>query len=155
MNEVNTDQLLENLAILIGQPGDHTEKEADIEFPSFDEMMKIIQETEVGEREPSNSDEFFQFQQPLALVWDQFDSTRKWYIGFYLGNNKDMLRVDHLIGSESEWKRPAIDDIQNDTSREQIVPCPAIGECVYSKRSTLFRVENVEDIHLSFKKYFN
>ena len=154
VNDVNTDQLLENFAILLEQPGDHNETEADVEFPSFDEIMKIIQE-KVDEGEPNLSDELFEFQQPLAIVWDQSDGTRKWYIGFYLGNNEDMLRVDHLIGAASEWKRPAIDDIQNETSHQQIVPCPVIGESVFNKRSTLFKVENVVDIQLSFEEHFN
>ena len=38
---------------------------------------------------------------------------RKWFIGFFLGENEDMLRLDHLIGSNTDWKRPLHDGIQN------------------------------------------
>ena len=78
-------QLLENLTILLEQPGDSDEKEQVIEFTCVDQMMKIIR-SKNGENKLVTKIAW-KFQQLLATVWDQPDGTRKWFIGFYIGQN--------------------------------------------------------------------
>ena len=41
VNDTTAEQLLENLTILLEQPGDSDGKEEVIEFPCVDQMMKI------------------------------------------------------------------------------------------------------------------
>ena len=94
VNDTTAEQLLENLTILLEQPGDSDDKEEEIEFPcGMDQMMKIIR-SKTGENKLVTK-VAWKCQQPLAVVWDQPDGTRKWFFG----QNEDMFRVDHLVGS--------------------------------------------------------
>ena len=97
VNEIVADQLLENLTILLESP-DENEREEQIEFPSVDKMMNMIQSKT---KENTSMNQTWNFQQPITVVWDQPEGNRKWFIRFFLGENEDMLRVDHLIGSNT------------------------------------------------------
>ena len=67
----------------------------------------------------------------MAVVWDNNDHTREWYIALYIDNNYDgTMRVHHLEryteNWDNEWKRLPNDDIQ-DIRAEQIVLCVVEG----------------------------
>ena len=148
VNDTTAEQLLENLTILLEKHADSDDKEEEIEFPCVDQMMKIIR-SKTGENKLVTK-VVWKFQQPLAVVWDQSDGTRKWFFG----QNEDMFRVDHLVGSYTDWKRPVNDDIQNETKHQQIIPCEVTGDWVFEKRHSIFKVDNVQDIEAAFEQYF-
>ena len=71
---------------------------------------------------------------------------RKWFIGFFLGENEDMLRLDHLIGSNTDWKRPLHDSIQNEMKPQQVVRFNVKVDWVLKKRHFIFNGENSAEV---------
>ena len=51
----------------------------------------------------------FYYQQPLAVKWDETETTKRWYLGFYLNGSMDTtLKVDHLTPDhegKEYWKK--------------------------------------------------
>ena len=142
------DQMIENLTILLEQPAD-TDDDSIVDFPSIDEMMMLLTSA-VPAEEP-----LFKLNEPLAVVWNEgSDDSRRWFVGFYLGDNEENLRIDHLHGSGSEWKRPAVEDVQDHTKHHQIVTCKVKGDWVFGKRTSIFKVDNASEIEETFGKYF-
>ena len=144
LNFLNDDQLLENITILLENPNEITSGEK-VDFQSSEEIMEILktggQPQQAEEfRQPQMAEQTSQLQQaeeftiqkPLAVVWDDNEESRSWFIGFYIGesaNNPHEIAVDHLVrkNSNSDWIRPVMDDVQ-DVKLGQIVPVPIIGE---------------------------
>ena len=115
-NFLNDDQLLENITILLENPNEITAG-GKVDFHSSEEIMEILktgdqpQQAE-GFRQPQMAEqtsqlqqaEEFSIQQPLAVVWDDNDESRPWFIGFYIGesaNNLNEITVDHLVRKNS------------------------------------------------------
>ena len=92
-NEIVTYQLLKNLTILLESPY-KSEREEQIKFPSVNQRIN-------KNKENTSMNQMWKFQQPLAVVWDQPDMSKKQFIGFLLGENEDTLQADHLIGSNA------------------------------------------------------
>lgn len=152
VNRMTVDELLTNLTILLAteEVGPHEE----IDLPSQEEMMKILRENQ-----DIKDIQSFYYQQPLAVKWDETETTKRWYLGFYLNGSMDTtLKVDHLTPDregKEYWKRPAIDDIQ-DVFVHQVVPITIDGEWVQSSssRSLLFQVKNWQDVEEKFSSFF-
>ena len=148
---MTVDELLTNLTILLAteEVGPHEE----IDLPSQEEMMKILRENQ-----DIKDIQSFYYQQPLAVKWDETETTKRWYLGFYLNGSMDTtLKVDHLTPDRGKeyWKRPAIDVIQ-DVFVHQVVPITIDGEWVQSSssRSLLFQVKNWQDVEEKFSSFF-
>ena len=152
VNRMTVDELLTNLTILLAteEVGPHEE----IDLPSQEEMMKILRENQ-----DIKDIQSFYYQQPLAVKWDETETTKRWYLGFYLNGSMDTtLKVDHLTPDregKEYWKRPAIDVIQ-DVFVHQVVPITIDGEWVQSSssRSLLFQVKNWQDVEEKFSSFF-
>ena len=99
----------------------------------------------------------FEFQQPLAVVWNESGDTKKWYVGFVMSEEEDTAVVDHLErnvpSSSKEWKRPSLDDVQS-VNFVQVIPCVVNGEWNFSGRIAKFCVSNYEDIDIKFNELF-
>ena len=144
--------MITNLSILLTSEEEQPSEEVDL--PSQDEMMNVLRES--GDLHDVQS---FDYYQPLAVKWDENETTRRWYLGFYMSGTIDTtLKVDHLApdcSGKEYWKRPQIDDIQ-EVLVHQIVPITIDGEWVQSpsSRSLLFQVKNWKDVEAKFSSYF-
>ena len=94
MNFLTPQVMIENLSILLEEPGGPDEvKEYEI-FPSEEEIMIIINQRKIDNITINDK---FKLLQPLAVIWDTNSGKRNWYIGFYMGKNSDdTIRIDHL-----------------------------------------------------------
>ena len=163
MNFLTHEQLLENLTILVDSDLSDADQE-EILFPTEDEIIEQIlgaanQEvtnaiaTEVVIKETIP----FAKQQPLTVVSDE-DDTRYWCVALFLNENDDETFVVYNLcvkkkSKQREWVRPVSDDVQTILPRF-IIPCEVKGEWDYSKRTSTFVVENVEEIEVHFQDFF-
>ena len=82
--------MITNLSILLTSEEEQPSEEVDL--PSQDEMMNVLRES--GDLHDVQS---FYYYQPLAVKGDENETTRIWYLGFYLSGTIDTtLKVDHL-----------------------------------------------------------
>ena len=119
-------------------------------------MQKLMDEADVMDNihEGSASDVLqfkYKFQQPLAIIWDDHNDNRNWYIGLYMNDveeNEEYFRIDHLerVGeSDQIWQRPKVDDVQ-EVHNSQIVPCDIEGDWDFNGRLFRFILTNSADI---------
>ena len=104
VNALPEKERIENLTVILGD--DNQSSVEPVLFPCEDEIIemlregtdKIIQEeATVQVTEVPSEDPAFQFNQPVAVIWDE-GCVKRWYIGFYLDDNRDgTFRVDHLM----------------------------------------------------------
>ena len=57
-----------------------------------DEVMEMLK----SDAETSVSTSKFQFQEVIAVVWNEGVSYHRWYVGFVLEERQNSLVVDHL-----------------------------------------------------------
>ena len=68
----------------------------------------------------------YDFQQPVAVVWDEAADVKKWYIGFVVSElSGSTLLIYHLErkseGCDSTWQRAPVDDVQTTEYRQFLV----------------------------------
>ena len=162
MNFLTVEELTENLIILL----DVTNNDAGtdiIHFPSEDEIYEqITSRSSESDREESSTavsddkEDGFQYQEPLAVVWDHNQGERYWCLGFYVGKiDEDSIKVDHLESKKKEfrkWTRGKSDDIQV-VNLIQVLPIKVVGDWNFSERQPVFVIENADEICDAFKKY--
>ena len=160
MNQLSVEEMIENLLILFDTSTNHEVGE-DIEFPTEDEIYELlnntdieVSSTEVTEQEDSVRK--FVSEEPVAVIWDSEDD-RYWCIGFFIQNlSDDEIQVDHLKckrkGEYGEWVRPERDDVQP-VHHVQVLPVNVLGEWDFSKRLSVYRILNLEDIQNVFNDF--
>ena len=79
------EQMIDNLTILLTVPEENENQAKDIIFPSEEEIIDILMENSdsFSNTTVTNNSMFYQ-QQPIAVVWNQDEGSRYWYIAFYL-----------------------------------------------------------------------
>ena len=58
-----------------------------------------------------------------------------------------------MIASNADWKR-ALQSIENEIKPQQFVTCNVIGDWVFNKHHSIFKVKNVAEIDEIFSQYF-
>ena len=152
MNFLTTEELVENLTILLDTEIDTNEGEV-IFFPCEEEIMEILisRKNEV----PTWLTSRFSPQQPLAVLWDCVGKNRFWSIGFFLDVLDDQtIRVEHLQQKNDQtlsmWIQPDSDDIQL-VKDCQVLPCDVDGYWDFSNpQCSTFIVNNIANIEESF-----
>ena len=103
-----------------------------------------------------DSDQRFNFQQPVAVVWDE-GSQKQWYIGFIISESPDTVIIDHLERKSKDchdtWQRPPVDDTQT-ANIVQIIPCPVQGDWEFSSRIPHYVLENSLSIAQKFFEHW-
>lgn len=162
INNLTSEELTEQMALLLATD----EQDSGILFHTEEEIVDIILDRHSSNRnELSTSHDItvtvtgksYEYQQPLAVVWDQ-GAGRTWYVGFFIDENDDgTIRVDHLVQQgedQSVWIRPRHDDIQ-DVRYIQIIPCSLTGGWEVTRRSAVFKLKNATEINMVFQQLFN
>ena len=110
-----------------------------------DEILEMLKKQDSLPCSSHNSKQNFQFQEPIAVVWDVAAEIRQWCIGFVMEQDQTSLVVDHFErcskAKDGEWQRPQNDDVQK-VSMTQIIPLPVEGEWDFSGRIPKYILQN-------------
>ena len=150
INGLTADEMAANLITMLDSGLDDV---ASSIFLCEDEIMTLLIEplNEATSNNPTSSKPTFEFQQPVAVVWDEPGDKKQWYIGFYLGEadkTNTFFRIDHVQRkgrADDIWQRPVIDDVQ-DVDISQIIPCVIEGSWDFNGRAPYFILNNHKDI---------
>ena len=154
VNGIDAVEMIANLAVLLSSDVVQDQGE-DVIFDSEEQIMKMLEDKEEIATESSQK---FNPQDPVIVLWDEQNGGMEWYVGFYLDDNDDgTVRIDHLervvvkdkngrpVSSDSKWKRPKSDAIQ-DVKEVQILQCKPVGDWVLESQHVIFQLDNNTEI---------
>ena len=151
VNKMSTDDLLQNLTLLLSDYDAEDLASSSVCFPTAQEMVNTLNLSESSDSTTAEinneNDTAFQYLQPLAVVW-WAENSAKWYIGFFLSgtHNKNCMMIDHLAGADGEWMRPKQEEIL-EVNVSQILPVSVKGDWVIEReRSMKYVVSNWKEI---------
>ncbi|CAL4205930.1 unnamed protein product [Meganyctiphanes norvegica] len=87
MNFLTTEQLIENLTILL--KGTNSGEDVNTLFPSEEDIINLV----CGEKNNESATKTLgnqvnlNYQQPIAVVWDIGENERYWYVGLFIGDS--------------------------------------------------------------------
>ena len=157
MNGLSIDEMTSNLLSMF-ETCSSSESTVPLMFLCEEEVLEILkaEQAPLSTALTQNVNPKFEFQQPLAVVWDDA-AGKQWFIGFVISEESNTLVVDYLERKNKDdnktWQRPLTDDTQT-VNIVQIVPCVVRGEWNFSTRTPLFILENSEDVASAFQEHW-
>jgi hypothetical protein len=151
-------EMLENLTILLENVDESCSTATLANLPTNSQVMNILSKQKTPSASiPEISYEFMQVNEMCVVAWQEGNGYQ-WYLGYIKHVNSDgTFSVDHLRraleSSNSKWKYPSNEDIQ-EVSSEQIIKIKVQGDwdLVADSRKRLFSldVDNVNAIQCAF-----